>query len=211
MKIKINEEITQNISDIELGGGISLSNLINNILLQAHPIGSYYWSEDSTNPADLFGGTWEQIKDKFIIAVGDSHTAGTSYGSNTKNISHTHSIEHTHEVPGIAHSHESTGMVAGFNTFATGGRLYFDYNERGFGQGYEENHRSFVGASDISSSSSHSEIAQGGLGIFGSTDSTTPNSSTTNSQSTSTSGSGGSTTLDITPACIAAYCWKRTA
>lgn len=40
---------------------------------------------------------------------------------------------------------------------------------------------------------------------------TTPSSTTTNSQSTSTSGSGGSTTLDITPACEAAYCWKRTA
>lgn len=24
----------------------------------AHPVGSYYWSEDPTNPSVLFGGTW---------------------------------------------------------------------------------------------------------------------------------------------------------
>ena len=27
-----------------------------------HPVGSIYQSTDPTSPADLFGGTWEQIK-----------------------------------------------------------------------------------------------------------------------------------------------------
>ena len=38
-------------------------------------IGSYYWSSNSTNPGTIFGGTWEQIKDKFVLAVGDTYTA----------------------------------------------------------------------------------------------------------------------------------------
>ena len=29
--------------------------------LDAHPVGSYYWSNDSTSPATLFGGTWEAL------------------------------------------------------------------------------------------------------------------------------------------------------
>jgi hypothetical protein len=39
-----------------------------------YPIGSYYWSSNSTNPGTIFGGTWEQIKDKFVLAVGDTYT-----------------------------------------------------------------------------------------------------------------------------------------
>lgn len=33
------------------------------ILLMAHPIGSYYISEDGTSPNILFGGAWEKLKE----------------------------------------------------------------------------------------------------------------------------------------------------
>ena len=51
-----------------------------------YPVGSYYMSESSTNPTVFFGGSWEQIKDKFILAAGDSYTAGATGG----NASHSH-------------------------------------------------------------------------------------------------------------------------
>jgi len=35
----------------------------------AHPVGSIYWSSNETDPTNLFGGEWEQITDKFIIAA----------------------------------------------------------------------------------------------------------------------------------------------
>lgn len=56
------------------------------ILLAAHPIGSYYWSADSTSPETLFGGTWVQVKDRFILAAGDTYKVGGTGG----NTSHTH-------------------------------------------------------------------------------------------------------------------------
>lgn len=41
------------------------------------PIGSIYLSTNSINPQELFGfGTWEQIKDVFLLACGDNYTAG---------------------------------------------------------------------------------------------------------------------------------------
>lgn len=43
-----------------------------------HPVGSLYISENSTSPAELYGGTWERIKDKFIMGASDTHPAGTT-------------------------------------------------------------------------------------------------------------------------------------
>lgn len=57
--------------------------------LDAHPVGSYYWSNDSTSPADLFGGTWEALPAGYtLIAQGSgsddfgsyTYTAGQKYG-----------------------------------------------------------------------------------------------------------------------------------
>lgn len=38
--------------------------------LDAHPVGSYYWSSQPNSPAALFGGTWERVQGKFILAAG---------------------------------------------------------------------------------------------------------------------------------------------
>lgn len=57
--------------------------------LDAHPVGSYYWSNDKTSPATLFGGTWEALPAGYtLIAQGSgsddfgsfTYTAGQKYG-----------------------------------------------------------------------------------------------------------------------------------
>lgn len=48
-----------------------------------YPVGSIYMSTDPTSPAVLFGGTWEQIKDRFIMAAGDTYAAGSTGGAKT--------------------------------------------------------------------------------------------------------------------------------
>ena len=48
-----------------------------------YPIGSIYMSVNSTNPSQLFGGTWEQIKDRFLLACGDTYQNGSIGGSDT--------------------------------------------------------------------------------------------------------------------------------
>lgn len=35
------------------------------------PIGSVYISVTEVNPSNFFGGTWEQIKDRFLLSAGD--------------------------------------------------------------------------------------------------------------------------------------------
>lgn len=40
-----------------------------------------FWvSNDPTSPASFIGGTWEQIKDRFILAAGDTYAAGSVGG-----------------------------------------------------------------------------------------------------------------------------------
>lgn len=43
-----------------------------------HSVGSLYISENPTSPAELYGGTWERIEDKFIMGASDTHPAGTT-------------------------------------------------------------------------------------------------------------------------------------
>ena len=46
-----------------------------------YPIGSIYMSVNNVDPHDLFGGTWQQIKDKFLLACGDAYENGATGGS----------------------------------------------------------------------------------------------------------------------------------
>lgn len=61
-----------------------------------HPVGSIYQSTDPTSPADLFGGTWEQIKDVFLLAAGDSRAAGSTGGEETHTLTAAEMADHTH-------------------------------------------------------------------------------------------------------------------
>lgn len=46
-----------------------------------------FWvNPDPTSPASFIGGTWERIKDRFILAAGDTYAAGSTGGEST----HTH-------------------------------------------------------------------------------------------------------------------------
>lgn len=60
-------------------GGFSLSE----IMLKLYPVGAVYVSTNATSPASLFGGTWEQLKDRFLLGAGDSYTAGNTGGNAT--------------------------------------------------------------------------------------------------------------------------------
>ena len=66
-----------NSAPVSLGGGYGGGSL------QAYPVGSIYMSVNSTSPASLFGGTWEQIKGRFLIGTGkpENNDDGTSPGN----------------------------------------------------------------------------------------------------------------------------------
>ena len=60
-----------------------VSQAISNALLAAHPVGSIEINITGTNPSEYLGGTWEQIKDVFLLAAGNTYVGGTSGGAAT--------------------------------------------------------------------------------------------------------------------------------
>ena len=45
-----------------------------------YPVGAIYMSVSSTSPATLFGGSWTQLKDRFLLAVGDTYKSAGLIG-----------------------------------------------------------------------------------------------------------------------------------
>lgn len=58
--------------------------------LSAYPVGSIYQSTNSTSPAALLGGTWEQIaSERVLMGASSSHKAGTTVNAGLPNITGT--------------------------------------------------------------------------------------------------------------------------
>ncbi|MBE6797413.1 MAG: hypothetical protein E7531_03640 [Ruminococcaceae bacterium] len=76
--------------------------------LAAHPVGSYYFSAEATDPSILFGGEWLRIKDRFILAAGDTYTVGETGGEAEVTLTEG-------QLPNI------TGIIANVTTQTAGG------------------------------------------------------------------------------------------
>ena len=62
------------------------------------PIGSIYMSLTNTNPSTYFGGTWVQIKDRFLLGAGSSYSAGATGGEANHTLSVDEIPSHTHSI-----------------------------------------------------------------------------------------------------------------
>lgn len=63
-----------------------------------YPVGSIYLSINAANPSTLFGGTWVQIQDTFLLAAGSTYAAGSTGGEATHTLTGTEMPIHAHNV-----------------------------------------------------------------------------------------------------------------
>ena len=74
----------------------NLKNQIDDINDKLYPVGSIYLSVNDTNPGTFIGGTWERIKDRFLLAAGDSYAAGSTGGEAQHTLTVDEMPEHSH-------------------------------------------------------------------------------------------------------------------
>lgn len=70
----------------------------NYILDNVYPVGSIYMSVNSTNPENLFGGTWEQIQGRFLFGMDSSYPAGSTGGEITHKLTQAEMPKHSHAI-----------------------------------------------------------------------------------------------------------------
>ena len=215
-----------------LWNGAPLLNLV-------YPVGSIYWSSNDTDPGTLFGGTWQQIKDRFVLAAGDSYTNGAIGGAATVTLtvsnmpSHTHSFtpsgtvsSHTHTGP--SHSHDLKDGTANVST-STSTFIYIKqyknyngnrragnhldavtYDNRGTGNHLDAVTYDNRGTISITASSISTSTISGSTEAAGTGNTgSTAPSFTGTAGNTDSSGSGSS--FSILPPYVVKYCWERTA
>lgn len=72
-------------------------------IMGMHPVGCIYESTVSTSPATLFGGgTWVQLKDRFLIGAGGSYAAGATGGATTVTLTTAQIPSHEHSIYNVA-------------------------------------------------------------------------------------------------------------
>lgn len=67
-------------------------------LLDVYPVGSIYMSVNNTNPSVLFGGTWEQLQDRFLLGAGQVYVNGKIGGSATHKLTIEEMPKHRHPI-----------------------------------------------------------------------------------------------------------------
>lgn len=145
-----------------------------------YPVGALYWSSQPTDPGTLFGGTWTQIKDKFILAAGDTYQAGSNGGE--ANV--------TLEIDQIPmHKHSASATSSTVSGSITIGRL--------------QN----VGSSGAFSHTSTSNPFCGNSSWDGAV--TTFNLNSSFASGISTDNTGGSAEHNNMPPYVTYYCWER--
>ena len=183
---------------------------INELKNSMYPVGSIYMSTTNANPANLFGGTWEQIKGRFLFGADSTHSAGSTGGEETHTLTSSEMPGHTHTFTGTAASHTHTfkGTAASHNhrTFArnesasdgTYKDMVDQYGTGGAGLGYKP---TLTLRSDLN------------IMLTGSK-SLTPagtNTSTSITPKGTNANTGGGSAHNNMPPYLAVYVWKRTA
>lgn len=162
-----------------------------------YPVGSLYWSKKSTSPATLFGGTWTQIKDKFILAAGDAYAQGATGGSATVTLTTAQLPAHNHSGSAQSngsHSHGASSNSTGEHTH----RLYIrTTNDGDFGLTY---YGGTVGYQNkwMESAGSHSHTI-------------TVNSGGDHTHTLTINNTGSGEGHENMPPYVTYYCWERTA
>lgn len=108
-KFGLDQDGNLTVKSIAVTEGIALNN---EMLSSVYPVGSIYMNVNPTNPGSLFGGVWEQLKDRFLLGTGDTYQNGTTGGASSVALATANLPVHAHGFNGTTDgngNHNHTG------------------------------------------------------------------------------------------------------
>ncbi len=81
------------------------------LLDMVYPVGSIYLSVNAADPSTLFGGTWERLKDRFLLGAGDSYAAGATGGAAKHTLTASELPSHNHQITPIIKNASGDSMT----------------------------------------------------------------------------------------------------
>lgn len=181
--------ITVNGKEPDANGNVEVSTVdVSSLVNIIYPVGSLYWSKNSTDPATLFGGTWTRIKDKFILAAGDTYAQGATGGSATVTLT-------TEQLP--AHNHTGSANSAGGHNHYNGLRIR---------AGHEDSSAYAAFGTGGSTSGLFAMYAENGANVLALT-----STGGAHAHDVSINSTGGGNAHNNMPPYVTYYCWERTA
>ena len=179
------DKVTVNAQGHVTGGSNSTKLDTAGLLNLIYPVGSIYMSMSSTNPAELFGGTWEQIaQGRCLIGAGtgtDSRSEKKTFTAGATGGEYNHVLT-VGEMPSHSHSASSS---------STGDHYHVWYSGR---YGSSENSTSADSAGVGSKDTSHKTLSAG-----------------SHSHAITIGSNGGSSAHNNLPPYMSLNIWKRTA
>lgn len=115
---KLSEDLKGKINNSSSGTNINFNDI--------YPVGSIYMSVNSTNPSELFGGTWEQIKDRFLLGAGVGYAAGETGGEEKHTLTidempaHSHKLVTAHSTPMLSDDKNNIIRSTNVNKYIAG-------------------------------------------------------------------------------------------
>ena len=86
--------------------------------IPALPVGYIYISFNSTSPASMFGGSWTQITDAFLLGAGSTYSNGSTGGASSVTLDTSHLPSHTHTISGES-NYNSNRTNCGITKYTT--------------------------------------------------------------------------------------------
>lgn len=168
------------------------------IRLLAYPVGSIYMSMSATNPAELFGGTWEQIaQGRCLIGAGtgtDSRSESKTFTAGATGGEYNHVL-----TVGELAAHNHSASLSNTNT------SYLSKIEFSNGKSYSSSRT--LGTSGTSGWAQAGEESGGGLDAM----MRFTNSLTAHGHTVTVNNNGSGTAHNNLPPYLGLYVWKRTA
>lgn len=193
------EELQQEVSALE-----------QNLFLLAHPVGEYWWTSTNIDPNTEYGGTWEKIEGRFLMASSSAYVSGATGGASTVSLAASNLPAHSHTVSTTDTNHTHSGTTGTMNSNWWHNHAYGDYFNTSWNG--ETHDRQCAMATD---STAEPKGHTAGVDINHTHNFTTGYMSAHNTHSHTVNGGGNGKTsgdaFSVIPPYLSANCWHRIA